>query len=328
MHADDNIMCNRVFIAVRCMYHLMPSLTSFTYMKIVLTSILTLTGMLSCKMNNMSPVTSVPYDSFVFVEISVTQATERICDTSDPTRCDDIVESLPIRSRGSGVIVDSSRIEAGRQYVMTAGHMCDMERSVFQQMHDLWKLRGKDLVDLKLDTKFVVKSNLGTKDEAEIVAVTQKHDLCVLAIDDSYLPHASIAREYPEKGERVYNIAAPLGMWQPGTTNRFDGYYSGPYRCEDDDVGSMKCKPNEEMWSWFTFPAIFGSSGSPIFNSRNELIGITVMLRPMFHHVIYATRLEDIIDMMIHVHEFERRRFLGDPQPTDIDVLHDLLADQ
>jgi S1-C subfamily serine protease len=86
-----------------------------------------------------------------------------------------------------------------------------------------------------------------------------EHDICLMLIEEGFLPTVPISQQAPRIGEHVYNIAAPLGIFNKGMVPTFDGFYSG-----NTTSGS----------SLYTIPVQGGSSGSPIFNDRFQLIGI------------------------------------------------------
>jgi len=88
-----------------------------------------------------------------------------------------------------------------------------------------------------------------------------KHDICLLKTkisNKTVVTVIPIAKKEIKIGEKVYNLAAPDGVFNPGMVPILQGYYSGK-------------KYGEYI---YTIPATFGSSGSPILNENKEVIGL------------------------------------------------------
>ena len=68
-----------------------------------------------------------------------------------------------------------------------------------------------------------------------------------------------VADKEPKRGETVTNMAAPHGLFWPGTVLIFKGQFSGYH---------------DRGYSVYTIPTKPGSSGSPIINKNKELVGV------------------------------------------------------
>ena len=68
-----------------------------------------------------------------------------------------------------------------------------------------------------------------------------------------------LAEAGPRPGERVYNLTAPLGIFNPEMVITFEGLFAGY---------------NEKGYALYSLPTKPGSSGSPVFNSAGEVIGM------------------------------------------------------
>ena len=119
--------------------------------------------------------------------------------------------------------------------------------------------------------------------KATVIDVDVPNDLCLLMTRDIWAPAISIADGTPEHGERVLNMAAPLGIFSPGMVLTFDGLYSG-----DDIVGD----------SFFTIPAWPGSSGSPVINADGEIVSIIHSATPTFPNIALGANLSSIQQLM------------------------------
>ena len=78
-------------------------------------------------------------------------------------------------------------------------------------------------------------------------------------VKNLFEPPILISTKEPVPGEKVYNLAAPLGVHDIDMVPIFDGYFNGV-----DSRGI----------ALYSIPAFGGSSGSPIVNVRGELVGM------------------------------------------------------
>jgi len=85
------------------------------------------------------------------------------------------------------------------------------------------------------------------------------HDICIWISSRPSSSWLAIAPSEVKLNEKIYAIAYPLGVYSPGVSLRFEGYYGGITESEENI---------------YTMPATHGSSGGLIFNSKNEIVGI------------------------------------------------------
>ena len=156
------------------------------------------------------------------------------------------------RAVSSGSFIKHSEIDTSISYALTAGHSC---RSTF-----LPERKISDVLVTHLGQKFTVIDYNGFKYEARVAAIDKRFDLCLLEVRSVLVKHPvlKVAKDSPKRGELTYNMAAPHGIVFPRMVLTFDGYFTG-YSPEGYAMYSMPTKP--------------GSSGSPILNTHNELIG-------------------------------------------------------
>ena len=169
-----------------------------------------------------------------------------------------------MRYVSSGAYVFHSEVDQGVSYVLTAGHSCQSNFPKEQNI-DGFKVLNKGstfkIVDLK-----------GFQHDAEVVEINNKFDICLMKVSDiiSSPPVLKIADKEPAKGETVINMAAPHGLFWSGTVLIFKGQFSGYHK---------------RGFSVYTVPTKPGSSGSPIINRKNELVGVIFAGYPMIENV-------------------------------------------
>ena len=155
---------------------------------------------------------------------------------------------------GSGIAIN---ILKNVRTVMTAGHVCDSG------------------IKESLNTTIKVLDHEGTLHASWPVLISQYNqkntaDLCVLYVPSLSLKRVNFSTSPPRVGEDVYYIGSPLGIYHPPTVPILKGVFSG-----DINEGS----------SMATVPVIGGASGSGVFNSKDEIVGIIFATNPLFHHV-------------------------------------------
>lgn len=217
---------------------------------------------------------TIPLTSFVKIE-TVIDLTVTECEESANEEVDCVSRTERERpNMASGVVIDENRI-------ITAGHVCMSMVTTGTQvkLFELLELNGdgKPKGSITLSTEAI--DFHGKRHAVEILTMSPISDLCVLSAPTISVDAVPIASQMPTQGSRIYNIAAPHGMFAPGMSLIFEGYYAG-----DDWDGD----------TWFTFPAAPGSSGSPIFNENGELIGIVTMASEEFEHIAIGSDVKRV----------------------------------
>jgi hypothetical protein len=143
------------------------------------------------------------------------------------------------RAVSSGSFIMHSDIASDVSYAMSAGHSC---RSTFVKERTIEGVKVTHM-----GQQFTLVDYNGFKYKAEVVAIDKRWDLCLLRVRTVLIkpPVLKVAKERPKRGEVAYNMAAPHGIVFPRMVLTF--------------MYSMPTKP--------------GSSGSPIMNINNEIIG-------------------------------------------------------
>jgi S1-C subfamily serine protease len=164
----------------------------------------------------------------------------------------------------SGSYVFHSEVSQGFSYVLTAGHSCQSKIPKEQDVEG-FKVRNKG------STFHAVDLN-GFKHDAEVIDINNRFDLCLLRISDVLMtpPTLKVADKEPKRGETVTNMAAPHGLYWPGTVLIFKGQFSGYHN---------------RGYSVYTIPTKPGSSGSPIIDKDHKLVGVIFAGYPMMENV-------------------------------------------
>jgi len=217
-------------------------------------------ALVSCNFRN-TVKNILPRKSFLKVEKSLLLT---VCNPKNPKQC----VSKSFGAVASGVVVSGA---AGGSYALTAGHVC----------HD-----SETEQVLKRVKKYKVNFKVADLDKrlynVEIVSLDQQNDLCLLYVHGLDRPAMPLATTKPKPGDRVYNLAAPVGIFDKNMIPIFEGFYNG-----DSHGGAL-----------YSLPAKGGSSGSPIMNHNGELVGMVSMVFVQFNQICISPRYEPTINFI------------------------------
>ncbi len=199
----------------------------------------------------------LPFDSFVKVVASY-----------DVVKCvGETCMNFKLGATSSGSVV---RAYDHGSYILTTGHSCD-PRAILHDLGGNAKIKQKT---------FLIDMN-GVKHQTKTININNKLDTCILyAKGFSKAPVKIERNDAPNIGDMIYNIAAPVGMFNTQTVPVLEGRYSG-YKWG---------------FSLYTVPAIGGSSGSPLFNSRGKLVGMIHSVHTRFHHLSFGPTHPQLIN--------------------------------
>ena len=222
---------------------------------------------LSCTNLNKNSQKDILYrDSFIKLEKTLVVS---ICKDK---QCKVLIE---LESTASGSVV---RNQFDGSYVLTAAHVCD-DSGVRRYINTYLASEAPELKKhMKKELIFVGKTLEGKDYDVSIVAQDEKNDICILWVKDLYKKALTISPKAPDIGDKVYNMAAPLGIYHPNMIPLQEGFYNGQ-------------KKNADIYS---VPAIGGSSGSPIVNNKGELVGMIHSVYTNFNHISLSPTYDDL----------------------------------
>ena len=153
-------------------------------------------------------------------------------------------------STGSGVIIN--HIDQ-KTLVLTAGHLCK-DNTVGMRVLDHYEKEYLVLTFIR----------------------SQQDDLCIIVAPFMPWEAVKVTTSPPQIGDKVFNIAAPMGIHAPNMALTFDGFYQGQIRIKEE----------QHPLDLHSVSGMGGSSGSPIFDSDWRVIGVVSRGIPSFQHIM------------------------------------------
>jgi S1-C subfamily serine protease len=242
----------------------------------ILTLFILSLSILSCATSNLDFQRDAR-DTFVKIKQNVAIT---VCNPADPKEC----LTKTSRSTGSGAVV--MRTDEG-SYVLTAGHVCSFEK----EMQLASEFAGSKILVQMRSVNFSLGEYV-----SDIVSMDHTIDTCLLFARNLYTTKVAKIAPYStdvEPGERVYNVAAPVGIFYKDVVPLLEGFFMG----------------NRDTRAYYSIPAMGGSSGSPIFNSDNEIVGMIHSVNVYFPVVSVSPPLKELRAFIVNgIRKGERLR--------------------
>ena len=159
-------------------------------------------------------------------------------------------------STASGAIIHHDK---DISYVLTAKHFCE-------------ETGGSHVDQISIHTHKMDNAI------ATVVAMAKDIDACIMSSERLNAKTLTLASSGPEIGEKVYNMAAPMGIFGEDLVMLYEGFYSG--KLIENGINTSDI---------YSLPANPGSSGSPVINGRGKLIGVVWAIHSRFHHITLST---------------------------------------
>jgi tetratricopeptide (TPR) repeat protein len=143
-----------------------------------------------------------------------------------------------------------------------------------------------------------------------VLAVDAANDLAVLKIDGKDLPFLILgSSDNLEAGARISVIGSPLGL--EGTLS-------------EGIISAVREVTGIRRWLQITASISPGSSGSPVFNSKGEVVGVATMLVKGGQFLNFAIAIEAAQKLLAHVEKTTKPQpFAGYPATEDKNILTD-----
>ena len=178
-------------------------------------------------------------------------------------------------SAASAFVVSSGK--AG-SYAITAAHFCEDDMELLLQS----VVRGTPIEKIQ----FYAYDIDMKKYDINIVNYDRELDLCLIYVKKLHKRPALISRSPPNPGDKTYNLAAPMGMFNTNMIPKLDGYFAGYYNRDPSNKG--------QPFAIYSVPAIGGSSGSPLFNKDGYIIGMIHSVNIRFPFLTYSPTHEQL----------------------------------
>lgn len=167
---------------------------------------------------------------------------------------------------GSGSVVKYK----GKKHILTVAHICESER--------LNMMAAMSQTKLVYEFTGTVQANDWEQYDILPIKIDHENDICLMAVNDIDAPYLKMSNKRPSYGEKVYTVASPGGLAKNGMVPTFEGRFLGI----------------NDGRAYYSVPAMGGSSGSPLFNRKGEVIGVTHSVYAYFHHVTVSTTFEQL----------------------------------
>ncbi len=222
------------------------------------------------------------YESFVMIRMQITMTPETCAGALAGTdTCTSLISALPERTvsaSGSGMVVRSLPYST---FILTADHVCRVEEN---ETVNFPVGPGSTVpIVIRKSMSITTVDFFGNQRSADYFSSDPTNDICLIRTRGQWGNPVSIAESLPARGEDAINVAAPMGIFNPGMVPMFRGQYLG------SDYAQRH---------FYSIPARPGSSGSAIMNTRGEIVGVLHSAFRGLEHMSISSSLSSIHELM------------------------------
>lgn len=254
------------------------SIVAKTSKKIV-TSLFLLLTLAACSQSHtvQSPDSRIwRYTSFLKIDINMISLPIGCVSIPEGTMCSEFtnaMEPITMSGTGSGMVVRHNR---DMTFILTAAHVCRDRRNHTVRINTAL---GDAEISVDQRVSLISVDYYGNRHQTTVFSSDNENDICIVMSPGTWGEAVPIAFVEPEIGEHVYNVAAPLGIFETRMVPIFDGRFIG-----NDSSGRR----------FYTIPTGPGSSGSSILNDRGEIVGMIHSAFTNFENIAISSSLSNI----------------------------------
>lgn len=190
-----------------------------------------------------------------------------------------------VLNQKSAVVTIHIHNKDGNQIATGSGFIIDPNGIIATNCHVIKKWLGAS------ENRLLVKMENGVYSPIEdLISVDEVNDLALLIVEGEKLPTIKFAKDYePKRGENIVVIDSPLGL----ETRVISGIIN--------NVGGKRGLMQ------ITTPVAQGGSGSPVFNSNGEVIGVATFIIEGRKNLTFAIPIKYVINLLDEYNKLKKK---------------------
>lgn len=153
-------------------------------------------------------------------------------------------------------------------YILTNQHVCSMHSAAI----------------------YTLTLQSGEKVKATFVRVDDFADICLLKTPYAILP-LHLSQSNAGQGERVISIGNPDGVYPIVVEGQVSGYFNIHMKTDAEDDNQFDVNFRSQIMSTPIYP---GASGSPVMNTKGEVVGIVFAVRGEKEHISFMVPISEV----------------------------------